>query len=119
MIRTILIAVMLSFTVLYAGNTHNHDLPNHSNCDALHLQTKSTAIQEIAKQELKRLVLSKRIPKSWKSVPVKKLGKTNDSYHNDWVVVFENLKIKKKARQNLHIFITVYGQVIARNYTGK
>ncbi len=116
LIKVTIILLGLSFTTLYAqdGNNHSgHDCASHNG------GLKSAAIQKIAKDEVTRLVLEKKIPKSWKSIEVSKIGRTHSSYIDDWVVVFENLKIKKKSRRTLYIFITKKGNVAGANYTGK
>jgi len=125
LIKSTVVTLALGFTVLYAsngGHSHSHEGHGHSHShehSALEKKLNSTDIQKIAKQEVKRLVLEKKIPKSWKSMPISKLGKSQDGYSNDWVIVFENEKIKKKKRQTLYIFVDLYGDVTGANYTGK
>ena len=119
LIKAMLISVALSFTTLYAGDGHSHSGHNHVSHDALQKEMTNTAVKKIAKQEVKRLASKKKIAKSWKSMPISKIGRTHHADTNDWVVVFENLKIKNKARQNLYIFVSVYGDVTGANYTGE
>ncbi len=109
LIKILITLVTLSFTILYASDSHS----SHNQ------GIKSKSIQKIAKDEVKRLVLEKKIAKSWKSIPVTKIGKTHQSYIDDWIVVFENPKIKKKSRRTLYIFISKLGNVKGANYTGK
>ena len=108
LIKAILIMAIVGFTVLYAEDGHSHNEG-----------IKSAAIQEIAKREVARLVMEKKIAESWKSKPVTKIGRTHQSYIDDWVVVFENLKMKKKSKRTLYIFISKKGNVMGANYTGK
>lgn len=118
LIKATIIILGLSFTILHAEGGHStHEHGGHECNHNKGITSKS--IQKIAKQEVKRLVLKKKIAKSWKSVPVAKIGRTHHSYIDDWVVVFENLKIKKKSRQTLYIFISKKGNVKGANYTGK
>ena len=118
LIKSTVMAVALSFTTLYAADGHSHSGHNHASHDALKKEMTNTAIKKIAKQEVKRLALEKKIAKSWKTMPISKLGKTHHADTNDWVVVFENLKIKNKARQSLYIFVSVHGDITGANYTG-
>ena len=112
--------VTLSFTILYASENDSHSSHNHDSQSCNHNQgIKSKSIQKIAKDEVERLVVEKKIAKSWKSIPVTKIGKTHQSYIDDWIVVFENPKIKKKSRRTLYIFISKQGNVKGTNYTGK
>jgi len=119
LIKAIFVLLTLSFTVLYAGDdghkNHNHNAHEHKH----HTGLKSKTVQEIAIDEVKRLVLEKKIAKSWDSMPVTKVGRTNESYIDDWIVVFENSKIKKKSRRTLYIFISKAGNITGANYTGK
>jgi len=122
LIKTTVVTITLSFTALYAGSGHSHSHDGHSHGhehSALEKKLDNKAIKKIAKQEVKRLVLEKKIHKSWKSVPITKLGKAQHGYSNDWIIVFENKKIKKKRKQTLYIFVDVYGDVAGANYTGK
>jgi len=116
-----IIALMLTFifTSLHASEGHNHSGHKHLTHELLDNTKCSTEIQEIAKQEVHRLAKEKKVAKSWKSAPILKMGKAQNSFTNDWVVVFENLKIKNKKRQNLYIFIGAYGDFAGANYTGR
>ena len=119
LINTIALLFTLFFTTSHASENRNHAGHNHPTHELLDNAKCSTEIQEIAKQEVKRLILEKKISKSWKSSPILKMGKAQNSFTDDWVVVFQNLKIKNEARQNLYIFIGAYGDFAAANYTGR
>jgi len=117
--KILITLVILGFTILYARDAvptkHNHDAHQCNHNQGI----KSKDIQIIAKDEVKRLVIEKKIAKSWKSISVAKIGKNHQSYIDDWIVVFENPKIKKKSRRTLYIFISKIGNVKGANYTGK
>lgn len=118
--RMLATLIALSFTILYANESASHSNHNHDKHNCNHNQgLKSKSIQKIAKDEVQRLVLEKKIAKSWKSMPVAKIGKTQQSYIDDWIVVFQNPKIKKKSRRKLYIFISKIGNIKGVNYTGK
>ncbi len=116
------VGLALSLTTLYgAGHSHdghNHGSHGHSH-DTLNKEVSNTSVKKIAIQEVKRLALDKKIPKSWKSIPISKIGKTHYGDTNDWIVGFDNLKIKDKRKQTLYIFVSVHGKVTGANYTGK
>ena len=120
--KATIIGLALSLTTVY-GAGHSHDGHNHSNhghnYDALKKEIDNTSVKKIAIQEVKRLALEKKISKSWKSIPISKIGKTYYSDTNDWIVGFDNLKIKDKRKQTLYIFVSVHGKVTGANYTGK
>ena len=112
--KTSLILVALTFTTLYAKN--GYDYYYYGNGGATYKKLNKTAITKIAKAEVKRLTMKKKISKSWKSLPVSKINKSNN---DDWIVIFNNLKIKNRSKQNLYIFIDIYGQIQGVNYTGR
>jgi hypothetical protein len=129
LIKATVVTLVLSFTTLYAGDTHSHSHEGHNHSqeghghshryDALKSEVSKTAVEKAAIQEVKRLVLKKKIPKSWKSMPISKIGKTHYGDTNDWAVAFKNLKIKDKTKQTLYIFVSVRGNITGANYTGK
>jgi len=124
-IQVTVVTLALSFTALYAGSGHSHSHDSHGHNHSHHEHSaldktlSNTEIKKIAKQKVETLVLKKKIPKSWNSAEISKLGKDQSGRSNDWVVVFENTKIKNKTKQNLYIFLNLYGDVAGANYTGK
>lgn len=124
MIKSIIITLVLSSTTIYADSGDTHDEANHkSNGHSHHVnpfknEVNKETIERAAMQEVQRLVAEKKIPKSWRFAPISKLGKTHYGDTDDWVVVFDNLKIKKKTRQTLYIFVSVGGEIRGANYTG-
>ncbi len=122
LIKATVITIVLCLTTLYAQDSHNHSEHNHAghkhNHNTLQKGVSNRIVKKIAIQEVKRLALEKKIPKSWKSVPISKIGKTHYGDTNDWVVGFDNLKIKDKTKQTLYIFVSMHGKVTGANYTG-
>ena len=114
LMKVLLIFSALTFSTLYAKN--GYDYYYYGNGGSNYSKLNKTAITKIAKAEVKRLTMKKKLPKSWKSAEVSKINKSNSG---DWMVVFNNLKIKNKAKQNLYIFVGIYGQVKGVNYTAK
>ncbi|MEN8147464.1 MAG: DUF6488 family protein [Campylobacterota bacterium] len=120
LIKTTVTALALSFTTLYASGSHSHDGGHgHSHDAPVQKEVSKTAIEEIAKQEVERLTWVKKIDKSWASMPISKMERTQYNYNNEWVVSFENAAIKDKTKQTLYIFVNVYGNLTGANYTGK
>ena len=112
-IKASLILLALTFTTLYAKN--GYDYYYYGNGGTTYTKLNKTSISKIAKKEIERLILEKKIPKSWKSTPISKIKKSNS---NDWVVTFNNLKIRNKTKQNLYVFVDLYGHTQGTNYTG-
>jgi len=122
LIKATVVAVVLSLTTLYANDGHNHtehDNNAHKHSHNSHqIGISNTAVKKIAIAEVKRLALAKKIPKSWKSIPVSKIGKTHYGDTNDWVVGFDNPKIKDSTKQTLYIFVSIHGKIMGANYSG-
>lgn len=122
LIKTTVITSLLSLTTLYATDVHNQSEHNHASHghkhETLQKGINNKAVKEIAIKEVKRLALAKKIPKSWKSMPVSKIGKTHYGNTNDWVVGFDNPKIKDSTKRTLYIFVSIHGKVMGANYTG-
>ena len=121
LIKTTLVALTLSFTALHAGSGHNHSHGSngHSHSAPVQEEVTKASIKEIAKQKVKRLTLAKKIDDSWLFVPISKMKKIQFNHNYEWVISFHNSEIKEKTKQTLYIFISVYGDLIAANYTGK
>jgi hypothetical protein len=126
LIKTIIILVLVMSNLLHAEkkhlHQHNHEKGhtcNHPEHELLDKKYKSKEIQAVAKAKIQSLIKEKKIPKSWKRMQITKIGKQQLNYTNDWVVVFENNKIKNKKRNTLYIFVDEYGEVRGANYSGK
>jgi hypothetical protein len=118
-IKATIVTLSLSLTTLYAAEHHNHSHSCNHDYQALKNEVSKTTIKNNAKKKVQKLVLEKKVPKSWKSVPISKIGKTHYGNTDDWVVGFDNLKIKDKSKQTLYIFVSVHGKIMGANYTGK
>jgi len=124
LIKATAVTFALSFTTLYAGSGHAHDEDSHKGHDHSPLYDKvkpgvtKETVEKAAMQEVQSLVAAKKIPKSWQHVPISKIGKTHYGDTDDWVVGFDNMKIKNKDRQTLYIFVSVNGEIRGANYTG-
>ena len=113
-IKPLLIFLILAFTSLYAKN--GYDYYHYGNNGSSYKKLNKTAVSKIAKAEVKRLSMRKKISKSWSLVPILTIKK---SASNDWLVTFNNSKIKKKSKQNLYIFVDVYGHIQGANHIGR
>ena len=123
-IKATVITLALGFTMIYAESTHDnaHDTSKkehkHDRYDHLKNEVSKETVEKAAKKKVESLVAEKKIHKSWKSVPISKIGKTHYGDTNDWVVGFDNMKIKNKKRRTLYIFVNVRGEIRGANYTG-
>ena len=109
-----LIFLALSYTLADAKS--GYDYYHYGNNNSSYNKLNKTSIMKIAKVEVRRLAMEKKLPKSWKSVAVFGIEKSDIE---SWTVTFKNLKIKTASRQTLYIFVDVYGKVQGTNYTGR
>ena len=136
LIKTATITLALGLITIVAGSDHPHEGHGHEGHD--HSQKENShedhghkhryddmknevskeTIKKTAMQEVQTLVAEKKIPKSWQHVPISKIGKTHYGDTDDWVVGFDNVKIKNKKRRTLYIFVSVRGEIRGANYTG-
>jgi len=113
LIKPLLVILALTFSTLYAKN--GYDYYYYGNGGSTYKKLNKTSITKIAKAEVKRLTMKKKIPKSWKSIPIATINKSNT---DDWMVTFNNFKVKNKSKQTLYIFLGIYGKIKGVNYTG-
>lgn len=110
-------ALLLGFTLglfsitAIAGDDHDHG-HSHSPVDQTVAKAKATEI-------IASFVKQKTIDKSWSSIPAKSVDKKKFDSRQEWVVSFENVKITKADKRKLYVFLTLSGDYIAANYTGK
>jgi len=136
LIKVTIVTLALSLTTIVAGSSHSHDEESHKGHD--YAQKENThkshghekhvnpfknevskeTIEKVAMLEVQSLVAKNKIPKSWQHVPISKIGKTHYGDTDDWVVGFDNMKIKNKEKQTLYIFVSVGGEIRGANYTG-
>ena len=133
--KTTLVILALSFTTIYAGSTDDHsqkedghkghtEEKHESKGHTQHFnpfknEVSKETIEKAAKEKVQSLVAEKKIPKSWASAAISKIGRTHYGDTDDWVVGFDNMKIKNKKRRTLYIFVSVGGEIRGANYTGK
>jgi len=95
--------------VAIAGSDHGH---SHEPVSQAHAE--KTALHSI-----ERLVNKGKLDKSWKSIKTQKIEKKVFGKNTEWVFIFNNKKISNVAKQTLTVFVTLEGEYIAANYTGK
>ena len=89
-----LIAILaLTFSVASGYGHHNH---KHS--------VSKSGIQQIAKKELSLLVKNEKVAKSWADAHLLSTKEKEFDKFTEWVVQFENTKMKDKSKQNLIYF---------------
>ena len=112
-IQTIIFTFVLSIFSLaaVAGAGHDH---GHSHDPVSQSQVEVAAINSVA-----NLIDKGKIDKNWKTIGVMKSEKKKFGKSTEWVVSFKNEKISDASKQTLYIFLSLGGEYIAANHTGK
>ncbi len=103
---------LLSMTVMAGGN-HDH---GHSHS---HTQVTQTVAQTKATEIVAALVKRKKLENSWSSIVASSIETKTFNGNPEWLAIFVNTKITDTDKQKLYIFLTLGGDYIAANFTGK
>ena len=114
-LNTLLLGLIFSlFSMLaVAGSGHSHG-HGHSHEPV----NQSTANAKAAKI-VKNFIKQNTIDKSWASASLSSSEKKLFNGKQEWVVTFDNNKMADTKKRKLYIFLTLSGNYIAANYTGK
>jgi len=93
---------------------HEH---NHSCAAKMELSKKD--IQRAARKRLWMLTQEKKIAISWLEVPIINSDKKVFTHDIEWVINYKNSNIKDVNKQNIYIFVDLYGHILGANYNGK
>lgn len=116
-IKALSLAIILSLFsgFVMAGGGHNH---GHG-----HSHSNTAVNQETAKVNATKIVVSlanrKKLDNSWATVKANSVEKKEFKGNPEWVVVFVNDEITDPAKKTLYVFLTLGGDYIAANYSGK
>jgi len=111
-LTTLLFGFILSLSAI-AGSDHNHD-HSHSYDPVNQDKAKSNATEIVA-----ALAKRNKLDKSWTSVNAASVEKITVQGNPEWLVVFVNKDIADDKKQKLYVFLTLGGDYIAANFTGK
>jgi len=114
-LKTLLFTFTLSLFSVTAiaggGHDHSHE-HSHSAVDQTTANSKATKI-------VANFIKKKTLDKSWAGVAVNSSEKKMFNGKQEWVVSFFNKKIADAKKRKLYVFLTLSGDYIAANYTGK
>lgn len=96
-----------------AGSGHDHG-HSHSNAPVDHSTVQEKAIASVAV-----LVQEYKLESSWTSIPASSVAQKTINGNPEWVVVFINDSISDTDKKTLYVFLTMEGEYIAANHTGK
>jgi hypothetical protein len=104
------VLTLFSSAVL-AGTDHDHGVP-------LEPVTQQQA-EQIASRIVSTFSRKDEIDQSWNNIKVDKSEKKSFSGNLEWVVSYKNEAVSDPEKRALYIFLTLGGEFIAANYTGK
>ncbi len=107
---TFCLLISLAFSASSLAHTDHH----HSRKEANH-----STIRVKAKGHVKRLINKKKLEPSWSKAKFVGSQKKKFKKRNEWVVTFENIEVNDTKKKMLYIFLNLYGDFIAANFTGK
>lgn len=114
-LKTLLLGFTLglfSITAIAGGN-HGHG-HSHSNTP-VNQATAKTKANEIVAAFVKR----NKLDKSWSSIKASSVEKKVFKGNPEWLAIFVNKKAPETNKQKLYVFLTLGGDYIAANHTGK
>jgi len=108
----------LSTTAL-AGSGHDHGHSqghghSHDNTPINETTAKANAVEYVA-----ALVKKDKLDNSWASISASEIQQISVNGNPEWKIVFVNEDIADTEKQNLYVFLTLGGDYIAANFTGK
>ena len=80
---------------------------------------KQETILVCAVQRKDALVASGKIDASWKGVKHEKLEQVDGKKGKEWKVTFRNPAVAEKGKQALFVFLSMPGNVLAANFSGR
>jgi hypothetical protein len=118
-IQAIVFSFILSLfpVAIWAGADHDHG-HDHGHSHS-HDPVSQNQAEEVAIKSVAQLIEKGKIDGSWQSVKVAKSEKKKFGNNLEWVVSFSNDKITDPEKQTLYVFVSLTGEYIAANYTGK
>lgn len=80
---------------------------------------KEDTVLMCAAQRKDALVASGKLDASWKAVRHEKLEQVEGKKGKEWKITFRNPAAPDKDKQSLYVFLSMPGNVLAANHTGK
>ncbi len=118
-LKTLLLCFTLGLLPMTAtaGSDHDHDHDHghsHSHTPVNQDTAKTNATEIVA-----ALVKRNKLDSSWTSTTASSVEKKSINDSSEWQIVFVNDKITDTSKQKLYVFLTLGGDYIAANFTGK
>lgn len=111
--KTLLLGFTLSLLSIIAMPGSGHEY-GHSQTPVDQATAITNAIEIVAE-----LVKSNKLDESWASITASSVEKKVFKGNSEWVAVFVNDNITDTDKRKLYVFLTLGGDYIAANFTGK
>ena len=112
----LMIVVSIS-TVSLTAQAGPHNGHGHSHGPSV--KVSKSKVEKIAKAQLMNLIGKSKIDKSWKDKKISSSEIKEYGGRKEWVVAFKNKDEKDKSKATLYVFVSLKGELIASNFTGK
>lgn len=108
-IKTIIFSIFLALSspVALAGTGHSHAPVTQEQAEVNASKVVSTLVQRGV------------IDKSWGEIQIQQSEQKQFGNQTEWVVSYTNESVSDPGKRTLYIFLTLSGEYLAANYTGK
>jgi hypothetical protein len=118
-LRSLLLAITLGLLPITAMGGSNHDHgQGHNHSHSITPVSQETAIK-IATSVVVDFAQRKKVDESWATITSNSVEQKEFNGKLEWVVFFDNDKITDPAKRTIYVFLTLTGDYIAANYSGK
>ena len=116
-LTTLLFGFILSLSAFsaIAGSGHDHDHGHSHSYTPVSQDKAGTNASEIVEALVKR----NKLDKSWNAITPSSVEKKTIEDNPEWIAIFVNEQISDPAKRKLYVFLTLGGDYIAANFTGK
>lgn len=109
----ILALLFATSSIAFAGPGHPGHEHSHNH------EISQTEAQQAGSTVLQKLIEKKKIDQSWTGASVVTTEKRKYANGEEWVVVFSNPQVDDDKRKNLYVFLSLHGDYVAANFSGK
>lgn len=106
----LMIMMMFALTAVSAQAAGGHDDHGHG------AELSKSQIEQKASGLVAKIVEKGQLDPSWKQIKPQKASETRN---HTWLVTFVNPEIKESDKKTLYMFLTLSGEYLAANFTGK
>lgn len=110
-IKILTIGLLSTF---FISGTFAHTDHHHAKKEASEATVKSNA-----QKHVERLIGKKKLAANWSKAKLASSEKKQIKGRTEWLVKFENPEVEDTSKKTLYMFLNIYGDFIAANFTGK